>query len=260
VALTKKWGNLMDKKVPNEKEHGPGKGESPKSNNTKSEPKWIRNIILFMAFILIIVFIHSESSKQIRHATETKWIAKCEESKENDKLYRIAKVKQDFQKVLSDSITKLQSKLDKQLADRIASEIITSSEVNRLDPILITALICVESRFDVLAHGSKGEVGLMQVRYKVWKEDPILQDNGVDAKSKLYWIDLNIGCGTKIFAKYYEESEYDVIKTLYRYNSGSKELPENRKFYEIDYANRVILTAYKIRESIRKDKEVTVIE
>lgn len=219
----------------------------------------VRSIIIAL-FIIVCLIIHGKILDRAENITRTKWIARCEETRKQERACRIEKEKQDFQKALANSIIKLQPKIDKQLVNRIAFEIITECTNKDLDPILTTALIWIESRFDVLAHGSKGEVGLMQVRYKVWKEDPILQDNGVDAKSKLYWINLNIKCGTKIFAKYYEESEYDIVRTLYKYNSGSKNLPEGKKFYEIEYANKIVLTAYKIKESIKKDKDAKVLE
>lgn len=222
--------------------------------------KYLSYIVVFVLFIITCTTLCNRTFEYAQDTTRAKWIAKCKEARNEEKAYRISKGNSDFQKALAKSIIKMQSKLDEILANRISVEIINSCKNRKLDPIIITALICVESRFNVLAHGSKGEVGLMQIRYGTWKEDPILQGNGVSAKSKLYHIDINIKCGTDIFAKYYKESEYNVIKTLYRYNSGSKELPENKKFYEISYANKVILTAYNIRESIRKDKEVKVLD
>jgi len=51
-----------------------------------------------------------------------------------------------------------------------------------------------------------GAVGLMQVRYSVWKESLELSSNGVESKEALFWIDNNIKSGVDILVKYYKES------------------------------------------------------
>jgi hypothetical protein len=178
-------------------------------------------------------------------------------SEQHDKFVKEAqldrlKEKDAFQTALTKAISELQPKLDRKTADRISFNIISECLDNNLDPILVTALIWVESRFDCLAHSNKGAIGLMQVRYSTWKEDPIIKDNGVSAKYKLYWIDLNIKCGTDILAKYYKEADQDVIRALYRYNTGNKDLPDKVGDFEVEYVNKIVITAYKISDSIRK--------
>jgi len=149
------------------------------------------------------------------------------------------------------AILELQPKLDTSVATKIVEHLIKQSELNSIDPILVAAIIYEESRFNPMAHSKKGAVGLMQVRYSTWKKQPILKDNGVSAKSKLYWIDLNILVGTNILADYYKESKYDIVKTLHRYNSGSTSLPKGKTEHEISYANKVLLTAFKIRTMMK---------
>jgi hypothetical protein len=162
------------------------------------------------------------------------------------------KEKDAFQRALTRSISKLQPKLDEETATRISANIIAECSDKNLDPVLVTALIWIESRFDPMAHSNKGAVGLMQVRYSTWKEDPALTDNGVSAKYKLYWIDLNIKCGTGILAKYYKEADQDAVRSLYRYNTGSRDLPDKVDDFEVEYVNKILITAYKISDSIRK--------
>ena len=222
--------------------------------------KYLSYVVIFVLFIIICITIYERTFDYVENITRTKWIAKCEEARNEERACRIAKEKSDFQKALAKSIIEMQPKLDEILANRISVEIITSCKDRSLDPILITALIWVESMFDPLAHSNKGAVGLMQVRYTTWKGTPVLKDNRVSTKYKLYHIDLNVKCGTDIFAEYYEKSEYNIVKTLYRYNSGSKDLPEGKQIHEIDYANKIVITACNIRESIRKDKEVKVLD
>jgi len=163
-----------------------------------------------------------------------------------------------FVKGLTEAMLKLQPKLDREVADKIVKHLIKQSEINELDPILIAAIIYEESRFNPMAHSNKGAVGLMQVRYSTWKKQSVLKDNGVSAKSKLYWIDLNILVGTKIFADYYKESKYNIVKALHRYNSGSPSLPKGKSEHEISYANKVLLTAFKIKTIVSNITEIPV--
>jgi soluble lytic murein transglycosylase-like protein len=118
---------------------------------------------------------------------------------------------------LTKAVMKLQPKHSAEVANIIAREINAAAKENRFDPELILGLIMVESNISPFALSDKGAVGLMQVRYKTWKEESQLKDNGVDARHKLFWIDANIKCGTAILKKYYDESNHNIGLTLYRY-------------------------------------------
>jgi soluble lytic murein transglycosylase-like protein len=172
-----------------------------------------------------------------------------------DKLYEwsdhVAEEQQKFfAQNLGGVILELQPKLEIATVEKITTTIMEQSKAKNLDPVLITALIYQESSFNKFAIGTNGEIGLMQVAYETWKNDPILKGNGVDGKDKLYHIRTNIKAGTDIFAQYYKESDRDVVKALYRYNSGGIKLPQ-KLYYKIDYANRVLIRAYKISRRLR---------
>ncbi len=159
--------------------------------------------------------------------------------------------KADFTNRLSSTIHKLQPRLDLALVEKITTTIIAESEAKGLDPILVTALIYEESAFNPMARSKRGAIGLMQIRYKTWKGSDILKGNGVSAKNKLYWIDLNIKCGTDILAQYYKESDSDMVRALNKYHSGRPDLPKNKKYYEVDYVNKVLIKAHKISEMMK---------
>jgi hypothetical protein len=165
----------------------------------------------------------------------------------------IQKEKQ-LQKRLACAILDLQPNVGPDLAMRMSKFIITESRENKLDPTLVTALIWTESRFNPMAHSKAGAVGLMQVRYSTWKETPTLKDNGVSAKHKLFWPELNIKCGTEILAKYYKEANHNIATALYRYNTGSTQIPKGTSASDISYVNKIMLTAYNISESVRNCK------
>ena len=113
----------------------------------------------------------------------------------------------------------------------------------------------MESEFSPFAQSSKGAIGLMQIRYSVWKEEPELLNNKVHNKNALFWVDRNIKSGTDIFRKYYDEAKCDLRRTLYRYNSGSPKLPMGTGKWDIRYVNKVIYHAYKVRTYLAEDNK-----
>jgi len=147
---------------------------------------------------------------------------------------------------LAECIMILQPKHTPFVAKYIASEIVKNSVEKSLDPDLVAAIIWIESQFVPFAASSADAVGLMQVRYTTWKADPILLDNGVDKRSKLFHIDYNISCGTTILKTYYDESGKNISKTLFRYWTGNPNL--NKQPWDVDYINKIMYYYFKIRE------------
>jgi len=147
---------------------------------------------------------------------------------------------------LSNVIEFIQPKLDIKLRRLIAKTILEVSKKHNIDPLLITALIYEESSFRPLVQSKAGAVGLMQIRFSVWKEHPILKNNGISAKDKLFWIENNINCGVKILKKYINEAKGDIVVALNRYHTGSTKL--NAKRYEIKYVNNIMLRYYNLQQ------------
>jgi len=104
-----------------------------------------------------------------------------------------------------------------------------------------------------MARSSAGALGLCQVRYSIWKETPELKDNGVLVKDKLFWIDLNIKCGTAIFKKFYDASKGRIGAALWQYNSGQTKLPEGKRAYNVDYVNKIMYFTYKVTEMLAQE-------
>lgn len=153
------------------------------------------------------------------------------------------------------AITKLQPKHTPLVAGLIALRTFIECEKKKLDPELMIGLMFVESSLKPLRESSKGALGLMQVRYSIWKEEPELKDNGITARDHLFWIDENIKAGTDIFKKYYEESGRDIGMALYRYNTGSRKLPEKKKITDISYVVKILYHAYRVRQVILEEGE-----
>jgi len=163
-----------------------------------------------------------------------------------DKLDKLEKL------TLKEAIHRLQPRLDEDVLDKILVNILKCCKDQNLDPALVISLIFEESSFWPMAESDRGAIGLMQVRYETWHEDPILTDNGVSAVDKLFWIDNNINCGTSILRKYIDESGGNIVRALWRYNSGQTSLPLEGEYYEVDYANKILIRMHSIRERIRQ--------
>jgi hypothetical protein len=148
---------------------------------------------------------------------------------------------------IADAIIKLQPKTTPFVAKFMAMHIVRESEAKKLDPDLVTAQIFVESEFNPNALSSAAAIGLMQVRYEIWKKSPQLRDNGVDARHKLYWIDANIQCGTDILRAFLDEAKGDLAKALYRYYCGSPQLEKGKAPWEHKYVAKILYYYFKIR-------------
>lgn len=217
------------------------------------ERRWVLPalILLFIGCIILAISLGNSfvAKNQMEHQAEIDRLAIqwSRMSKEQDK--KLTKVK------LTEAISELQPKLDKELASRISENILKECKAKRLDPALVVGIIKVESEFDPFAESHKGAVGLMQIRYSIWKEEPELLRNGVSQKEALFWIDRNIRAGTDILKKYYDESNCDVAKTLYRYNTGSTKFPKDTKRWDSGYVNKVIYYTYTIKTHLTDDNE-----
>ena len=153
--------------------------------------------------------------------------------------------------LLAQVIHKYQPILDPVVVNKIANAIIVEATKNDFSPYLLTAIMWVESQFKTTAKSSKGAMGLMQVRYLVWKEDPIIKENDINVDN-IYWIDININCGARILRKYFDESNGSIVTALNRYHTGENELPKDVKYYEVDYVNKIMIKAYDFADEVRR--------
>jgi soluble lytic murein transglycosylase-like protein len=109
---------------------------------------------------------------------------------------------------------------------------------NHLDPLLVLAVIAVESRFDPQAESESGAMGLMQVipRYHV--------RNGEDAtRAAMLDPSRNIGLGTRVLKQYVKSGGTETAG-LQRYNGTSDDATNA-------YANKVMAERRRLMESLR---------
>jgi len=119
-------------------------------------------------------------------------------------------------KMMEPRIRKVVKDRDERMA--ILKEVICESQrtgEERLPPVLVLALIHVESRFDHYAVSSAGAVGLMQVM-PFWPEQLGMKRN------ELTRIPQNIRMGCAILRFYLRKESGSVTRALARYNGSGR--------------------------------------
>lgn len=170
-----------------------------------------------------------------------------------NKNYKKINLKEEVR--LANIIKLIQPKLKDGQQLLIAKAIIKISKKYNIDPLLVSALIYEESTFRPFVQSKSGAVGLMQIKYSVWKEHKILKDSDVKTKNDLFYIENNINCGVRILRKYIDEANGNIVIALNRYHSGVGKL--NCKEYEVDYVNRVMLKYYELQQQWRLNSHET---
>lgn len=241
--------------MPEEQNNGQDKGNAKIGGRPQAKSVWLLGmlVLILISWVWHTQTIHSIMNRyeqMIKAAEQENVVYKKRAQSEIEDLRNPTKAKREG---LIQIVQEYQPKLDPQLTERVVDTVLVQCEIRDVDPILITALICKESRFDPFAESSKGAVGLTQVMYSVWKETHELESSGVDCKSKLFWIEPNISAGVEIFSKYYTESNHDVVVALNRYHTGSQGLPKGKAPNEISYAVDILIQAYEIKARLERE-------
>lgn len=95
-------------------------------------------------------------------------------------------------------------------AQRIAPLILQESQQQKLDPLLLAAVIRQESSYRTQARSPAGAVGLTQVMPQYWQ---------TSCPGNLYNEAINIACGAMILNQYYQQTD-SWNKALAYYNVG----------------------------------------
>lgn len=147
----------------------------------------------------------------------------------------------------------------------ISETILAESIKHSIDPMLILAVIRVESRFQNAAISSKGARGLMQIRPFVANALAQEVDLGLDSESRkldpesLYDPILNIKIG--VFYLYYLKNSFSDLKlALTAYNWGPTEVKNRLERDEVvpfGYARKVLSTYHIYRRAGRQIQNLT---
>ena len=136
--------------------------------------------------------------------------------------------------------SKYGGRLTTEAARKIVLTTMAASHAAGLDPILILALIKIESNFDPKAVSSAGAIGLTQIT-PFWHAD-----KGVTAKSALN-PEFNINAGVKILVEYLGWHKGDLRKALLQYN-GSLNIKGAK------YADNVLSMKAKINKFVESQR------
>lgn len=97
---------------------------------------------------------------------------------------------------------------------KITEVVFRKSQEHGVDPNLIMGLIEIESNFKRFAVSSAGAYGLMQINYKVWKNEFEINSE------RIFEIEYNINIGIQILKRYLKVAKGDIMKALHLYNNG----------------------------------------
>jgi soluble lytic murein transglycosylase-like protein len=113
-----------------------------------------------------------------------------------------------------------------------------------VDPLLIIAVMAVESRFNPIAQSDRGAIGLMQVipRFHTDKFNAARGESVLDPR-------INIQLGARVLKEYIRRGGTDVAG-LQLYNGASADASNV-------YANKVLGERQRIREAIRRARDQT---
>ena len=113
-----------------------------------------------------------------------------------------------------------------------------------VDPLLIIAVMAVESRFNPIAQSDRGAIGLMQVipRFHADKFNAARGESVLEPR-------INIQLGARVLKEYIRRGGTDVAG-LQLYNGASADASNV-------YANKVLGEKQRIREAIRRGRDQT---
>lgn len=107
--------------------------------------------------------------------------------------------------------------IDTDKASKIALSITSKCKEKNIPTSIIIGIVEVESKFKHKASSGRGDEGLMQIRYSVWKKK-----YRISSRKALHDINRNIDVGTDIFRYYLKRNKGNVREALYNYSGGLK--------------------------------------
>jgi soluble lytic murein transglycosylase-like protein len=176
--------------------------------------------ILFMIILSLMIVRICDANRQILSTksysvTENTSVQKNIEEVKEDKIEKRIVVDDTIN--LETYINNRYPKVPKKVAKKIAAKVVKYSEKHKVKLPFIVAIIEVESKFNSMASSGKGDEGLMQVRYSVWKKK-----FNIKRKKDLYDINKNIEIGVSILKYYLDRSHGNISLALHKYCGSNK--------------------------------------
>lgn len=141
-------------------------------------------------------------------------------------------------------------------AFEIARAVIVEAAHNHMDPLFLLAVISTESQFNIKAHGSHGEVGLMQVLPKTaaW----LAPKAGLPSNFDLQEPAVNIRIGATYFAHLRHTFHHNGSRYVAAYNMGTTNVRRllAAKTEPMIYATRVINNYEQIYQALNDGSSI----
>jgi len=145
------------------------------------------------------------------------------------------------QKALAEAIARRYRVAEEAIVDIVSSAYRAGAEY-RVDPLLILAVVAVESRFNPLAQSVLGAKGLMQVLPR-FHQDKLSEHGG---ESALLEPETNIQIGTRILREYLRRSG-ETESALQMYAGGDS---------DSQYPNKVLAERSRLQQAIARAKRL----
>jgi soluble lytic murein transglycosylase len=141
---------------------------------------------------------------------------------------------------------------------KLSRQILTLSRYYSLDPLLILAIIKVESGFKPTARSNVGAVGLMQVMPIVMRE--VGSEISVEKREELLDPYKNLHLGIYYFTYLLDKYRNNLQHALVAYNLGPSALDQHishREAVSLDYYFKVMQWYKKFQKKMQTDPAVT---
>jgi soluble lytic murein transglycosylase len=149
------------------------------------------------------------------------------------------------------------SKLGDELSRQLAHTLVVLAENYEMDPLLVLALIKVESNFRPQVVSHAGAIGLMQVKPIVVREvEDDLPLSAADPKKLLFNPFANVQFGVHYLAELNTNFDNDWFYTLSAYNMGPtriRKFQKVRKLPSSRYYDKVMYAYTQLRAKAHKD-------
>lgn len=135
---------------------------------------------------------------------------------------------------------------------QLASIITEQAQLHNLDPLLIIALIQVESTFNTNAQSHKGAKGLMQLLPDTASYINKKTDKGIPENSNLFDAETNISLGTAYMEYLLNKTNGNLEYALAAYNMGPANMFRAKRENRLPkaYSNKVLREYAKLKKSV----------
>lgn len=134
----------------------------------------------------------------------------------------------------------------------LASIITEQAELHNLDPLLVIALIHVESTFNTNAQSHKGAKGLMQLLPNTARYINKKTDKGIPENSNLFDAKTNIALGTAYMEYLLNKTNGNLKYALAAYNMGPANMFRAKRENKVPkaYSNKVLKEYAKLQKAV----------